>query len=105
MQRGHPYPMQQLFPNASRIEALRIFKFFFRPFLSFIFIYFHPPRTSARTHTFTMTYTIRSEFGRLYVGFDDQRKEEVGREIVNRISLRSIIKHPNPNPPPPLILQ
>lgn len=60
MQRGHPYPMQQLFPNASRIEALRIFKFFFRPFLSFIFIYFHPPRTSARTHVHNDTQFARN---------------------------------------------
>lgn len=102
-QQREEHECSQLFPYAecvsrSRTEAVWIFKFFVL-FYFLIFIYSHSPRARARSGTFTMT---RSLGIRTFIRWIRRSKaEEVGREIVNRISLRSI-KHPTLPPPLPL---
>lgn len=106
MQRGHPYPMQQLFPNASRIEALRIFKFFFVPFyLLSLFIF--TLLAQARAHTFTMTHNslgIRAIIRRI------RRSKEGGswswncKQDISSIDHQTSQSQSSPSPHPPITI-
>lgn len=100
MQRGHPYPMQQLFPYAECVSRVgsRLFEFlnFLFFFIFFYLFFFCPPFIFiplACTHVYNDTSARNSD---VYTLDSTIKGEKVGREIVNRISLRSI-KHPTPS--------
>lgn len=110
MQRGHPYPMQQLFPNASRIEALRIFKFFFVPFYLFLpllSLFIFTLLAQARAHTFTMTHNslgIRAIIRRI------RRSKEGGswswncKQDISSIDHQTSQSQSSPSPHPPITI-
>lgn len=98
--------MQQLFPNASRIEALRIFKFFFVPFyLLSLFIF--TLLAQARAHTFTMTHNslgIRAIIRRI------RRSKEGGswswncKQDISSIDHQTSQSQSSPSPHPPITI-